>query len=657
MEDLSNPTPPTTSDASRKRTRKPPCLISEESKTHANVLFETFIKTYTGQDDRESILKAFVEKHECCRFLLDVSRSTAYHILGPMRSRVVKVSRIPLKTSSDKIRERVRKTPCSMSKESKQHALTLFETFITSYTGPSDCESILNAFVGKHECCKFLLEATSNTVHHILGPMRSRVDKFKGISGELLMEQERHRFAAIKTRFDEFLISYPSVITFRGCFADFIQANTDLEFMNKLLDKQKEEILGDRRTWKHIQEEGSKDLVHTSGYALCTAYETSPGHCQQEPPLKRLRRYTEPSQEAGRGTASQQIESLYGYDHCDDFGDASDLIISNHGIKSRASCSPSTTNKLHELSIDFSGAVDSSVNSQVQRNDTQYLDEWITGPYSRVQLNDSSYDTRHIDELTTVPYSDTGVSATTTSTFPGQFRTLKAKTQNTTAFPERLIEFVEKNKALYANEKLPRPIPGESEWIKNCLVSILRKTNTMSWTELLALFVEANPKLSHLLKMDITMFHNRYGSVQKLSESAGGRLDRHLPNRHSKSHKMQTLHSPDAGIKNKGYEASNDCATADVSSPFHGMSPEARKDIEAALSDTPINVLRKSPRNLRFSTETVQSTPGSTNRTGLQHRAATLSRIELVQTRDSPEILRRSSRIKALAAARRKTYP
>jgi hypothetical protein len=102
-------------------------------------------------------------------------------------------------------------------------------------------------------------------------------------------------------------------------------------------------------------------------------------------------------------------------------------------------------------------------------------------------------------------------------------------------FPEVLHNYMDKNLAKYASEVLPRPIPGESKWIRNCLAQLYAITGLNSWKDLLDFFVKEHPRLSHLLRMNFEDFQNRYGPVKELNVPIGTTLGQHKPKR--KRHK------------------------------------------------------------------------------------------------------------------------
>ena len=202
----------------------------------------------------------------------------------------------------------------------------------------------------------------------------------------------------------------------------------------------------------------------------------------------------------------------------------------------------------------------------------------------------------------------------------------KSTTTNDSAyeFPDRLFKFIGDNKERYTAVKIPRPILGENEWIRCCLVDIRCTTETDSWKKLIELFVKEYPRLSHLLKMDIGVFQTRYGAFKNLhrgslNASQIRMLDHQRSQRRvSTQHESQSSHpgsgadsislqDPSPDVCHDIESEQTDLATPQISMNLEDLSPDARDDIKSALygqADTSVDVAvqparsvaRRSPR-------------------------------------------------------------
>lgn len=152
-------------------------------------------------------------------------------------------------------------------------------------------------------------------------------------------------------------------------------------------------------------------------------------------------------------------------------------------------------------------------------------------------------------------------------------------TEDFSGFPEKLYELMDQKKERYEREKLPRPITGESTWIRNRLVDICRTNDdgTITWRKLLEIFVQRYPKLNYLLRMNIFDFQNRYGSVRTLMESTTlMSVDQHRPRRRVFTTKQQNL----TEFQCTGHQELTDTNLND-------LSPDAYKDIGSLLFSNP----------------------------------------------------------------------
>lgn len=204
---------------------------------------------------------------------------------------------------------------------------------------------------------------------------------------------------------------------------------------------------------------------------------------------------------------------------------------------------------------------------------------------------------------------------------------------NINEFPDRLFKIMDDKKNRYTTVRIPRPIPGETEWMRCCLVDIRHTTGIDSWKKLIELFVKEYPRLSHLLKMDINVFQNRFGAVRNLLRDSLNetqimmldhrrsqrRVSRHHESQSSQSSQPSQSSHPGSGADSTslqdpsldnchGIESEQmDLASPQISMNLEDLSPAARDDIKSALYgqvDTSVDVAvqparsvaRRSPR-------------------------------------------------------------
>ena len=136
-------------------------------------------------------------------------------------------------------------------------------------------------------------------------------------------------------------------------------------------------------------------------------------------------------------------------------------------------------------------------------------------------------------------------------------------------FPDKLYDFIEKNPHRYTKSRPARPIPGENDWIRSKLVNIMQYSHVQNRKEAINEFIKIYPRLSYLAKITPDQLQCRYGSFQDLVDE--GKVGKPPHKR------IKNGTGPQAVLQDfEGSQFPND-------SPLHDLSPNSRRDIEAAL--------------------------------------------------------------------------
>ena len=218
MEDLNYQSQHTTSSERMKPLKRPKTVISNETKRATKQLFEEhFIKTYSGCLSNDAILQAFVERHRCCEYLLQISRRTVYGIIGPLRERVNELD------------------------ESNTPQIPIMQPI-------GSIQSIGSIHT---------IRPTQSSTGSIQSTQTAQLnDEVDVTQAQVESNRNKRKSGSIRGKFEEFILSYKEKIKYRKCLNHFMQTDIKLSFLGELSDDDIIHLLGSVSDWKELQQRG-----------------------------------------------------------------------------------------------------------------------------------------------------------------------------------------------------------------------------------------------------------------------------------------------------------------------------------------------------------------------------------------------------------------